>query len=97
MIKGKKSSHGEDIEEKLTLYTNGVTCNIHDYIEWGKDISMLTRKEVDKLKSHAEYFVAYSAYVNAFELEDTPELRKKWYKKMRGKILFKSIESSMGI
>jgi hypothetical protein len=94
----KKSSSG-DIEfndQIITLYTNGLTCNIHDYIEWTQDISILTKKEYDKLTSHADYFVAYSSYINAFDLNDTPKLRKEWYKKMRGKIFMKSMEY-MGI
>lgn len=85
-----------DVEPNINLYTNGLTCNIHDYIQWAKDVSLINKKDLNKLKGNANYFIAYSSYIAAFDLEDTPEFRKQWYKKMRDKIFLKSIQS-MGI
>lgn len=68
-----------------------IKCNIHDYIEWCQDISVISKREYKKLIKYADSFVDYISYINGFDLKDTPELRKKWFEKTVGKNIMNSL------
>jgi hypothetical protein len=93
---GKKQS---ELNKEVVIYEvqDPITSNIHDFLQWAKDIGVMKPKYYrEDIEIYADFFVAYQSYLNLRQKKDTVKERKKWFIKNRDKLIeIKLIKSGL--
>jgi molybdenum cofactor biosynthesis enzyme MoaA len=92
--KGKdtKDKATESKPDEVSTVNNVSTINVNessipDFINWCRDLGIMTKQNIKKMENHMHFYFAYGTYLSATQQLDSLELRNNWYTINKAKIL----------